>query len=202
MDKKREREMITQTMLLERPGWSRKLVEKLLGEPDVRKKVYGYGKKLCLYSMDRILAAESSREFADQQESLAKRQIAAQKAVETKQQNLLEAVKAMEITVERIDRKQLKKLAVDAYNERNLFTDRFADLDSSKDFLDRICVNYVRHNLTEYDAALEEIAGKVGNQEALILIRLKVYTAIAEAYPELAAECNRQLDERLMEMLC
>jgi hypothetical protein len=44
-------EMLTQTGLLERAGWSRTLLKNLMKEPDLRKKVYGRSIPCSLYSM-------------------------------------------------------------------------------------------------------------------------------------------------------
>ena len=53
-------------------------------------------------------------------------------------------------------------------------------------------MNYLRHNLTEYDHELENVAGKIGIAKAILMIKEKVYDAIALAYPYLSQECNRQ----------
>ena len=66
-------------------------------------------------------------------------------------------------------------------------------------FLDRITVNYIRHELTQYDGALVEVAGQTGIQQAVDAIRARVYEAIADAYPMLADECTRQLERKRLE---
>jgi hypothetical protein len=57
-------------------------------------------------------------------------------------------------------------------------------------------VNFIRHELTEYEFALCKSAGKTGVDEAVLEIRNRVYSAISDAYPELNEECNRQLNKR------
>jgi len=64
------------------------------------------------------------------------------------------------------------------------------------EFLDRITVNHLRHELSSYEAELAALFGKTGRAEATAVIRKRVYRAIADAYPELAAECGRQLTRR------
>ena len=64
-------------------------------------------------------------------------------------------------------------------------------------FLERITVNYVRHRLTSYDRNLERVAGQIGVALAITAIRKRIYAAIAETYPHLAPECERQLARRL-----
>jgi hypothetical protein len=56
-------------------------------------------------------------------------------------------------------------------------------------------VNHIRHRLTIYHRLLEKY--DAGDAAILRAIRVKVYGAIAVAYPELAPECRRQLEERL-----
>jgi len=62
--------------------------------------------------------------------------------------------------------------------------------------LSRITVNYIRHNLTEYDTHLEELVGQVGVSKAGRVIRCRVYAQIATRYPEYAEERKRQMDAR------
>lgn len=67
-------------------------------------------------------------------------------------------------------------------------------------FLGRITVNYILHQLTEYDVHLEEVAGQVGVSEAMATIRRRVYAEIAANYPEYAQECQRQIQFRYGEV--
>lgn len=53
--------------------------------------------------------------------------------------------------------------------------------------------DYVRHELTCYDARLYDLYGKVGTRAAYKLLNARIYAAITEAYPHLRAECERQL---------
>jgi len=72
---------------------------------------------------------------------------------------------------------------------------RPVDAKADSDFLNRIEVNYIRHNLTEYDRELEEMAGKIGVKEAVIKIKNRILDSIAEKYPELKGECVKQKRE-------
>ncbi|MFI6942038.1 hypothetical protein ACIBI4_22430 [Streptomyces sp. NPDC050418] len=67
---------------------------------------------------------------------------------------------------------------------------------SDRPALDRWQVNYLRHQLTHYDELLDGLHGKTGRAAAETLLRQRIYTAIAETYPFLAHECERQLRER------
>jgi hypothetical protein len=68
--------------------------------------------------------------------------------------------------------------------------------DAGQDFLDRIAVNFLRHRMTDYDAMLRERFGLAGVDDAARIIRRRVLAAIAAAYPELRAECERQESTR------
>jgi hypothetical protein len=46
-------------------------------------------------------------------------------------------------------------------------------------FLERTIVNFIRHELTEYDESLEEVAGRIGVDEAMALIRQQVVALIS-----------------------
>ena len=100
--------LITQTAILSRQGWSRTLLGKLLGEPDTYKKIFGRSNLACLYNESRVIAAERSDAFSLAQANIAKRKLASKKAVQTKVANLLAAVEAMPVFVEKIQQYQLK----------------------------------------------------------------------------------------------
>jgi hypothetical protein len=58
------------------------------------------------------------------------------------------------------------------------FCDKRADASDSPEFLRRITVNHVRHELTGYDRAYNRLAGRVGHQDAHEILRAEVNTAI------------------------
>jgi hypothetical protein len=190
-------QMLTQTSILSRNGWSKKVLDSLLGEPDLRKKVFGRTNLSALYLERRVLEAEQSESFASMQASLEKRKIAAAKATATKTESLLAQIAAMQVSVKILQRRNLVSQAITSYNERQSDMGSYAHKKSDAAFLDRICVNYIRHELTGYDHALQDVAGRTGITQAVHEIRRKIYAAIAAAYPEYAAECMRQQTYRL-----
>jgi hypothetical protein len=103
---------LTQTRVLDRPGWSRTLLTRFLGEPDKRKKVYRRSIPLALYSISRVDQAEASPEFQAAQAALSKRKEAAESAVYTKKSKLLEAVQSMPINVQVYPIDQVRKKAI------------------------------------------------------------------------------------------
>ena len=50
--------------------------------------------------------------------------------------------------------------------------------------------------MSNYEEELERIFGKVGKSEAYKIIQEKIYSAIAENYPELKEECESQLSKK------
>lgn len=191
--------MIMQSDILNRNGWSKTLVKKLLGEPDAKKKMQGRANLLCLYELSRVLLVESSVEFISAQDLLTKRRKSAEKAVKTKTDKLMSEVELMNVFISKVDTSKMQSLAIKSYNVRNYLSDNQATFNSDKSFLDRICVNFIRHSLTHYDENLETLARKTGKSEAIDIIRDKIYNGIALAYPKYTTECNRHRNERLLE---
>ena len=119
----------------------------------------------------------------------------------TKQEKLQAYLEGVEIKVPRLDEQPLIKRASGHYNARQIDRvglDLFADESSDRVFLERITVNYLRHELTCYEHQLTKIAGKVGADDARMEMKEKVLDAISEKYPWLAKECWRQV-KRLRE---
>jgi len=81
--------------------------------------------------------------------------------------------------------------------------DRPAAVDSELEFLARIKVNYLRHQETVYDEIIGGIAGKLFipegvKSEAMRILRRKTYAVIADAYPQLSDEVEKQVSGRGM----
>ena len=189
---------ITKQSVLQRPGWSAAILKKLLGEPDERKERGSRYAPLCLYAVERVVAAEASPDFAAAQ---AKREAASARSravAERKRNELLERIDAMPIRVLVVNDPEAR--AIESYNQRQLEIGRYENADASKDsdyaFLRRITVNYIRHELTEYDAHLDSTVGQIGTDAANERIRNRVLAAIAEAYPALREEALNQMWRR------
>jgi len=187
---------ITKTALLNRVGWTAGLVARLLGEPDKRKKTFGIKHPLALYAMSRVEQAEASADFIAVQKDIARRKAAAAKATETKVAKLMAQIGAMTVTVQRHKLAHVRRMAIESYNERNVYACIAKGDNLDPLFLDRITVNFIRHEMTEYDTALWAVAGKTGIARAVAEIRRRVYSAIAQTYPELKEECERQMKAR------
>ncbi len=177
-------------------GWTDALIEDLLGAPD-RTPVnmhYKSGPRVSLYTQVRVVNAEATDKFQAIQKDRAPRRAAATKAVETKRQQTEDYVSGVKIEVPVFPDEELLRRAVNHYNALHGGRSDFemAAESSDRGFLDRICVNYVRHCCTGYEHHLARTAGAVGSAGAYVDIKMAVLDAIADAYPDLGAECSRQ----------
>ena len=100
-----------------------------------------------------------------------------------------------------LDEGELTRQAVAHYNAKDADfagalrgESNHASLDAPQSFLDRISVNYVRHCLTDYDHYLSWIKGQSGEHQAIRELKRRLHEAVAEAYPWLADECDRQVN--------
>lgn len=190
--------MIKQSNLEQRKDWSKATIDRFLGEPDKSYTRRYRRMRVSLYSMHRVEAAERSQAFRENAVKLRARKAAAAKGAETKLRRLLAQVARMEVTVEVIPLDDVQANAIHVYNNfaKRRYDGEHADENSSRTFLDRIMVNYIRHELTQYDHQLWVVAGKSGAVTARITIAKRIFEAIAQGYPALASECQKQMQKR------
>jgi hypothetical protein len=129
-------------------------------------------------------------------ESANKRSANAKETAGKRKEALLSNIRAMEIRMIKLPAPQILNNAISSYNaftcERGNGDRLPASVWSDKVFLERIQVNYIRHELTDYDYELENIAGKVGVLEARDIIRDKILDAISDNYPYLQGAVDSQ----------
>ena len=199
--KKPEIEYINKSLLKQR-GWTESMIKKFLRDTDAEKDnpMYRSGPPMKLYAMSRVLAAESEDSFVARKAKAESRSNKMKNVADMKKQELMEQIDNMEFKIKAISEENLIKKAIKNYNdfhetmgmERNNFSFDYATPKSDKIFLERIEVNYVRHNLTKYDTALETMAGKIGVHEAVLKIKFMILDAISEKYPYLSRACKLQ----------
>jgi len=180
-------------------GWTESMIKLLLGNPDDTVKNPYYGNNpVKLYLAKRVNRIENSAVFFRLREMSVENHKAMKKVAKMEEKELLEYIDSIEIKVEKLDMKKIKKLAIEEYNihqaefghvENMILDEKYLD----NAFLSRIMVNYIRHNLTSYEDLLEELRGKEGKYEAYTKLKNKILEKIAEVYPELKEECNRQM---------
>ena len=189
------KQFITKTDLISIRKWTDRLIKKYMPVPDeIRKNPhYGRASEMKLYKISRVESIEKNEHFLiDFQKTILRRK-SSLKMVETKKDNLLIQISELPISVEIIPRYELIPLVIDAYNDRNYYKDYLTlrDLDQSK--LEKLTVNYIRHQLTSYDQCLGLIFSKVGKKEGYRLLKERIYKCISESYPDLTRECALQL---------
>ena len=164
-------------------GWTQAFIT-LLGEPDVVRRNSHYAKSapMRLYDTARVASFEVSSEF-----------LAAESCSASVRSKDCRGDKARGTD----PKHWVRRAAIEAYNEWHWDGDGAAE-DAPAEYLERITVNFIRHNLTAYDRALEEVAGRIGIASAVQAIRARIYSAIGESCPALADECSRQLMRRAL----
>jgi len=182
------------TSALKERGWTDSLIKKFLGEPDEKRENphYRSAAPMRMYNPDRVQSVEATDDFLEAYAKAIARSKTGKIIAERKATELVEKAKLLTIAVTRLPIDQLRQEAIKSYNDSHWYS-ACATEDSNLSFLARIMVNYIRHSLTEYDRNLEELAGKIGVQEAIDVIRRRIYTEITETYPEFTTECDRQL---------
>ncbi|MET9835133.1 hypothetical protein ABZ078_38995 [Streptomyces sp. NPDC006385] len=184
-------------------GWTVAMVRELLGEPDlVRANAVSRSAPWTrLYRIERVEAAERSEEFRALSAVAARRSPGARAASQRRRREVAARIAAEPLEVPRLSAARLTVLAV-AHHERRLGEQGSGSREQAGDpapvessgsgILDRWKVDYLRHRLTRHDDILGDLRDSAGRAAAEELLRRKVYAAIAEAYPELTQECERQ----------
>lgn len=193
---------VTKSALLKERGWTNSLIKAFLPSPDEMRlnPMYKSAAPMLLYKEGRIKRIEGTQKFKKNLEKVAPKKIAAQKAVETKLNNLLSYLDSVEINLITLSKEELIEKACKHYNEIQLdrsseglkCSDRAATKNSDFSFLKRICVNFLRHEMTSYEDHIEEMSDKVGFNRGYLAVRDKVFDKIKETYPWLKEECEKQ----------
>jgi hypothetical protein len=210
-------ERFTQSAVQDR-GWTRRMIETLLGPPDDTAE-YPHGRSASpvrLFDRARVEAAEATESFRDARAKADCRRAAGRAGAAAKTQRLLarlhtEPVPALPaktaadllseaVAAHERRRRDRPERSDEGHRGRGEFDDqpRTAEERVAEEaaFHARITVNHVRHELTDYEDRLDRLAGRTGVREARALTYELVFGAIADTYPWLAEECERQRRER------
>lgn len=201
----------TKTKLKER-GWTDSLIKKFLPNPDkeIKNPHYKSAPSIKLYEENRIKELEKSSSFKIMFVDVVKKKVSAQKAVETKKEKLINYINLLEFELVTLEKDLLYQKAIQHYNDYQNYLDNLngernnwesnqkATIKSEKIFLNRLAVNYARHQLTHYEDILEDVFGKVGKRTAYMEINKKIYDVIGQKYPFLKEECDKQLEMKIL----
>lgn len=203
-NKKKKVEYLGVPLLKER-GWTKTMIDTLMPmhDDEWENPRYKSAYPMKVYKKVRVERFERNRRWKEMHAKslvrIAAGKKAAKKALETKRKNAIREAKNVDVDIVKIEEKEVLKLAIDHYNDRNgdYFFSRgkfksYASLKSDPDFLERITVNFIRHELTSYEYELYRLSGVVGRDCAYQVIKNVVLDKIAEVYPHLACECEGQ----------
>ena len=186
--------LISQTTVLSM-GFTKSMIDKLLPEPILKRNPrYASSSPMKLWKEDDVKAIMETDEFKVMAAKSAARKQASAKAVETKRQKaeLLTDELIKSIKVRRWSMAVLERKTLDDKELWNLEHGNYDMPMPDAKTLERWMVNFIRHNLCEYDDSLEELFGLVGKDELYQRLKSETLTRIAEVYPELEVECKRQ----------
>ena len=194
-----EREYIYANTIVTERKWTKTLIQKFLGEPDkyVSNPHYRSSPQAKLYKTERVKEVEGTEEFQKAFAASRKMSESRKKSAEKQKQEILDEWSDYSVSLSELDEDTLYQVAIDAYNDHQCAIDscEFASLNSDRSFLDRIAVNYLRHECCDYEECLADIKGRVGVADAYVLIKKKILDQIAMEFPYLKAEANRQKKE-------
>lgn len=184
-------------------GFTAKMIETMLSEPVLKDNPhYRCAAPMKLWLIAEVDAVMQTDAFKEAVEKRANRRNGAQKAVETKKNKLHEQIQEQinRIAVTVLDMQTLRQQTIaDKYEWYAMSWDYYGTIsdvaNADKATMQRWMVNYVRHNLMEYDDTLYEMSGKVGYRDEYYVYKYAVLDKIADAYPKLKGECHRQKNE-------
>lgn len=194
---------LTQTALLEQ-GWTKSMISKLLPEPITKiNPVYKSASPMRLWSENDVATAEKTEEFADllqkaQKRSAKAKQIAIRKA-EQLMYEMTELVR--QLSIPKLSDKKLRRKTIQskynfaAFRGANYGQYEENDFENAdENTMRRWIVNYIRHELIDYDMDLEKYKGRIGIVKAYPEFKIAVLKRIAEVYPNYADECENQIE--------
>lgn len=179
-------------------GFTDKLIRELLPEPELAVNPhYRSGPKMKLWDASIVESAMKTETFVKEMEKRNKRKESAKKAVQTKTSKLQLQVDEFIKSV-RISRIPVEKIRMAAIRDKQRWYDLNGIYDKFAEYADdatvkRWMVNYIRHNMVEYDQEIDDMKGKTGKSLLYFELHNGVLHKISEVYPELEDECLRQI---------
>jgi hypothetical protein len=187
-------ETVNLSALKER-GWTNAAVRKFLGTADFTKPnpFYRTGPTMKLYRLARVITAESTVEFLAFKVVAERRSKSATDAAAKRREETLAWAERVDIDVQKHSSlSRVRNQAIRHYNDRAEWGYDSASTESDPRFLDRITVNFLRHELSNYESLLADKFGRVGADEAYSVLKVRILSAIGATYPELQPEASRQ----------
>jgi hypothetical protein len=167
-------------------GWTDTQIKTFLPEPDqtARNPFSRKAAPMKLYALERVEAIEATPEYQKAREASRTRQLAARGRALAKKKEAVAAAEALELRIEPEPWQDMQDKAIAHFNGRLRRSQSPASRKTSTARLDRLTVNYLRHQQTSYEEELKEFKGVVGVGEAYLVVRTRIL--------DLIAECERQ----------
>jgi len=175
-------------------GWTDTHIKTFLPEPDklARNPFSRKAAPMKLYALERVLDVEATPEFRKAREASRTRQLAARERALAKKKEAVAVAEALPLRINPEPWPVVQQNAIEHFNRRLRRGQSPASLKTVTHRLDRLTVNYLRHQQTSYETELQAFKGVTGVGEAYLVVRRRILDLIAEAYPALADECERQ----------
>lgn len=181
------RDHMSMSRLLER-GWTKAMVESLLGDPDktARNPVYLSASPMKLYSTDRVVAVEKTQQFEKRQIEARKRQSTMRQVSKRKRAEALRWAESVEIAVPNVPLEEALRRGFEHWrlHQIDIALARGHEFPpNTPDGIDaatrrRWAANWLRHCCTNYDDLLIESFGKVAKDAVYLVIKNRVNAAI------------------------
>jgi hypothetical protein len=184
-----------------RGGWTRGLIDKLLGEPDklARNPHYASAAPMRLYLLERVAEVEQTPEYQTALAKLGPRReapkaaaatrmaaaaVRAAAATERQQAQLAELrqrIDTAEIEITMVDPKTIEHAAFESYYVHGGEVPR---RQGGPEFQPRVIQNYMRHELSNYDDLLDEFmdGSRLDDWGTYTAVRTRVEHALEAAY--------------------
>ncbi len=178
---------------VKRRGWTDKVIDMWLTiDHEVPNHMYKNAFPIKLYRLDDVEKIENTKEFKEWFDKKKKRAVSYEKAVETKREktfNLCLNIIRQIIPPKRLSLERIKRKAIESYNNWHQLDvydyDYVTDKNADTEFLNRICTNYIRHNMMLfYDEDTFASKGKVGTRAYYFTYKKAVMRIIFGVYPE------------------
>ncbi|MCC9178050.1 hypothetical protein [Arthrobacter sp. zg-Y750] len=175
-------------------GWTDGQIKTFLPEPDqtARNPFSRKAAPMKLYALERVEALEATPEYRKAREASRNRQLAARERALVKKKAAVGVAQSLDLRIVPEPWESVQRKAIEHFNGRLRGKQSPASMSTAPSRLNRLTVNYLRHQQTSYEAELKEFKGVVGVGEAYLVVRNRILDLIAATYPQLAAECERQ----------
>lgn len=187
--------MFSQQQLKDR-GWSLGLIRSLLGEPDefAPNPVFRSKAQVKLWKEERVEKAEKHPKFIAHQHRRKNYSLAAKSVAANKRDVLLTNIGDVDIQVEKTSVEQVIQDGVKAWEELGEERGDYLRIgtDADEATKSRWAVNYIRRNLVVVRNLPTTEPRHPGINEARAMLEHKIYSSIAESYPELKNAALRQ----------